>query len=154
MGFFAQAAPTTFVDIRPSGATFADFQEISGSVLDLPFDDGALESVSCLHVIEHIGLGRYGDPIDPSGHRKAAAELARVLPPGGNRYVSTPVGREVTYFHAHRVSDPRAFVALFEGLEVVAVDGIDDTGALLRDVDLDLLADNDYGCGLFWLRRS
>jgi hypothetical protein len=36
-----------------------------------------------MHVVEHIGLGRYGEPMDEQGDLKAIEELKRVLAPGG-----------------------------------------------------------------------
>src|SRR3954454_20739809 len=81
VGFLTAIAPVTFVDIRPLEADVEGLESVAGSVLSLPFEDGSLPSVSCLHVAEHIGLGRYGDPLDPGGTRKAADELQRVLAP-------------------------------------------------------------------------
>lgn len=46
---------------------------------NLHFPDNSIQSLSCLSVIEHIGLGRYGDEIDPLGDIKAMKELQRVL---------------------------------------------------------------------------
>ena len=65
---------------------------------------------------EHIGLGRYGDPLDPLGTRKAAAELQRVLAPGGQLLFSLPVGRPRVEFNAHRVHDPHEVASWFDGL--------------------------------------
>ena len=90
VGFLTAVTEVTFVDIRPLEVDIEGLEPIAGSVLDLPFADGALESVSCLHVAEHIGLGRYGDPLDPLGTRKAAAELQRVLAPGRPAAVLAP----------------------------------------------------------------
>ena len=67
------------VDIRPLEADIENLFPISGSLLGLPFRDHSVVSLSCLHVAEHIGLGRYGDPLEPLGTRKAIAELSRVL---------------------------------------------------------------------------
>ena len=49
-------------------------------------------------MLEHIGLGRYGDPIDPQGTEKAATELQRVLAPGGDLYLSLPIEKESRVF--------------------------------------------------------
>jgi SAM-dependent methyltransferase len=89
-----------FLDVRPLDADIEDLEPIAGSVLELPFADRSLPSVSCLHVAEHIGLGRYGDPLDPAGTRKAIAELQRVTAPGGQLLFSLPVGRQRLCFNA------------------------------------------------------
>src|SRR3954454_19144361 len=110
-------------------------------------------SVSCLHVAEHIGLGRYGDPLDPDGTRKAAAELARVLAPDGQLLFSGPVGRPRTCFNAHRIHAPHDVVAMFDGLELSEFGGIDDAGRFEVPHALDDLADARYACGLFRFTR-
>ena len=67
------------------------------------FETGSVDSLSCLHTIEHVGLGRYGDPIDPEGWVVAVRELARILAPGGRLYLGTPIGRERVCFNSERV---------------------------------------------------
>jgi Caenorhabditis protein of unknown function, DUF268 len=75
----------------------------AGTGVGLPFRDRSIRSLSSLCVLEHIGLGRYGDQIDPRGAEKAAAELQRVLAPGGDLYLSVPIEKEDrAYFNAHR----------------------------------------------------
>jgi hypothetical protein len=154
IGFFSVLQPTVFVDIRPTKAEFTNFIEVEGSILNLPFEDNSLDSVSCLHVIEHIGLGRYGDPIDPLGTIHAAKELCRVLKPGGHLYVSTPVGREITYFNAHRVTSPQHILDYFGDLKLIAMDGILDSGKLVRNTTASRLAKNNYACGLFHFTKE
>ena len=83
--FMTSHIPVTFVDIRPLEAPVEGLSSVTGSILDMPFADHSLQSVSCLHVAEHIGLGRYGDPLDPLGTRKAAAVRER-----GGRARPTP----------------------------------------------------------------
>ena len=72
------------------------------------------DSASCLHALEHFGLGRYGLPIDPNGYRKGLANLASFLRPGSTLYLSTPIGRPRVEFNANWVFDPRNIVALAE----------------------------------------
>lgn len=70
------------------------------------------DSLSCLHALEHFGLGRYGDPIDPHGYAAGLSNMAKILRPGGLFYLSVPIGKERVEFNAHRVFDPCALVRL------------------------------------------
>ena len=151
--FLGAIVPVTFVDIRPLDAQVENVDSIAGSVLEMPFEDRSLESVSCLHVVEHIGLGRYGDPLDPTGSRRAIEELQRVVAPGGQLLLSTPVGRPRVCFNAHRIHDPRELRALLPELELVEFSGVDDAGAFKRHRTLDELADQSYACGMYRLVR-
>lgn len=153
-GFIAHLLPfcaVTYVDIRPLDLDWSGFSFRRGSITQMPFESGSLATLSSLHVIEHIGLGRYGDEVDPLGYRKAAAELARVLAVGGRLLIGAPVGRERLCFDAHRVFDPATLVRAFEGLEVKEFSLIVDDGArgILRDASFDRARRCDYGCGLF-----
>ena len=149
IGMLSQVVPLTFVDIRPLQLKLPNLECQSGSVLALPYQDVSVTSLSCLHVVEHIGLGRYGDPLDPQGSIKAARELSRVLAPGGRLYVSVPVGRERVCYNAHRVFSPHGFVALFADLELREFSLVSDAGDLIMQADLDQAALADYACGLF-----
>jgi SAM-dependent methyltransferase len=153
VGFLTAITQVTFVDIRPLDAEVEGLTSIAGSVLEMPFEDRSLESVSCLHVAEHIGLGRYGDPLDPDGTKKAASELERVVAEGGHLLFSGPVGRPRTMFNAHRIHAPQEVLAMFPQLELVEFSGVDDDGKFKRRRELDELAGCDYGCGMFLLRR-
>jgi SAM-dependent methyltransferase len=147
--FLTAVTAVTFVDIRPLEATVEGLESIAGSVLAMPFEDESLASVSCLHVAEHVGLGRYGDPLDPSGTRRAALELQRVVAVGGQLLFSLPVGRPRVCFNAHRIHDPSVIRGLFDELDLVEFAGVDDEGIFRRNRDLDELANQDYGCGMF-----
>jgi SAM-dependent methyltransferase len=145
--------PVVFVDLRPLEVEFPNLESRAGTVLDLPFEGTSVESLSCLHVAEHIGLGRYGDPLDPHGTEKAAAELARVLAPGGQLYFSLPVGEPRTNFNAHRVHDPRAIPALFPDLRLEAFAGVDDGGRFHPETEPEALAGSGWACGLYRFSR-
>lgn len=153
VGMLTTVTRVLFIDIRPLTATLERFSSVGGSILQLPFPDNSVPSLSCLHVAEHIGLGRYGDPLDPQGTLKAAEELSRVLAPGGNLYFSVPVGRPRVCFNAHRVLDPTRVLDYFRGLELVEFSGIDDERNFQRNVQPTSLKNSEYACGLFWFRK-
>lgn len=120
----------------------------------LPFDSDTLTSISCLHVIEHVGLGRYGDPLDPDGDLKAFAELRRVLTLGGQLLVAVPVGRPRVEFNAHRVYSTAQVLDALRGLtlkEFALIPDRPEDGALIRQAPLDLADRQEFGCGCFWL---
>ncbi|HMN95809.1 MAG TPA: DUF268 domain-containing protein [Phycisphaerales bacterium] len=145
--------PIEFVDVRPLDVVLEGLTCRAGSLGSLPFADRSVISLSCLHVIEHVGLGRYGDPLDADGPRHAAAELARVLSPGGRLMLSTPVGRPRVEFNAHRVFDPTSIPALFPGLTLDRFALVDDGGRFLPDVRPEQAIGAEYACGLYVLAR-
>ena len=145
--------PVMFVDYRPLPVALAGITSVGGDVSKLPFADRSLDSVSSLHVIEHVGLGRYGDPVRAEGSRRAARELARVVKPGGRLFVSVPVGRERVCFNAHRVFGPPTIVTYFDGLRLERFALVDDAGRFSENAPLDAAAGLDYGCGMFEFSR-
>jgi SAM-dependent methyltransferase len=155
-GFVAHCAVFTrviYVDIRPIQTRVPTIVPKAGSLLALPFPDRSVNSLSCLHVIEHIGLGRYGDPMDPAGTEKALNELQRVLAPGGHLYLGTPIGRPRTCFNAHRISDPARIVRIMNELELLSFAAVDSTGHLVEGVAPEQFVNQDYACGLFHFTR-
>lgn len=147
----AAARRVVFIDIRPFETNIQNLDVKAGTVLELPFPDKSVRSLSCLHVAEHIGLGRYGDPLDPLGTDRAIAELARVLAPDGCLLFALPLGRERVCFNGHRIHDPRTIITLFEqaGLTLRAFAGVGDDRVYREDLDPSDLADADYACGMF-----
>lgn len=104
VALLSKVVPVTMVDIRPLSLPLETLQFRAGSILEMPYQDNSVASLSSLCVVEHIGLGRYGDSLDPNGSEKAIAELRRILAPRGRLYFSVPVGeRDLTAFNAGRV---------------------------------------------------
>ena len=118
-GFVAHVASfrdVEFLDIRNMQRTVPGVTFKQADITSPEFRlEGYCDSLSCLHALEHFGLGRYGDPIDNEGARKALKNLAGLLRPQGLFYLAVPIGVERVEFNAHRVFDP---VALMEQLQL------------------------------------
>lgn len=122
--------------------------------------EGYCDSLSCLHALEHFGLGRYGDPVDPLGYRRGISNMSRLLKQGGTFYLSVPVGSERVEFNAHRVFDPREVITqcgdhglALTRLTVVRPDST--VSELLPDAaPLALLANEPYALGIFVFQKQ
>lgn len=146
--------PVRFYDYRPADLHLPGLSCGRADLLALPFPDRSVGSLSCMHVVEHIGLGRYGDPLEPDGDLRAMAELQRVLARGGDLLFVTPVGRPRIQFNAHRVYAREQITQAFSELELMEFVLISDQGgAPLVGVDAERVRQESYGCGCFWFRR-
>ncbi len=143
--------PIRFYDYRPAELSLSGLSCGHADLLALHFEDNSIPSLSCMHVIEHIGLGRYGDPLDEAGDVKAAAELSRVLAPNGQLLIVIPVGRSRTAFNAHRVYSFEQVCTLFSGLRLFEFSLIPDDPAvsILDNPERDMMNRQEYGCGCF-----
>ncbi len=148
-GQLSAICPVEYIDIRPVELGLKGFNMLEGSLLQLPYADGLIPSLSCLHVIEHVGLGRYGDPVVAHGSRKAAEELIRVLAPKGCLLVGIPIGRERVAFNAHRVFSPFTVAGWFRDLNLVEFSVVTDEGQFRRNANLNDYIKQEYACGLF-----
>ncbi|PKP60029.1 hypothetical protein CVT91_05735 [Candidatus Atribacteria bacterium HGW-Atribacteria-1] len=120
VALLSKVLPVTMVDLRPLSLPLDTLKFKKGSILELPFENGCVESLSSLCVVEHIGLGRYGDPIDPNGSEKAIHELKRIVQPGGSLYLSLPLDdKNRIYFNAHRAFKEEYVLKLFEPFQIV-----------------------------------
>ena len=141
--------PITVVDIRGLASDIEGLTFVQGDVCRLNFASDSIPSLSSLHAMEHVGLGRYGDPVDPDGWLIAMRELARVVARGGRLYLGVPIGRERLAFNSERVFDPRTIVAALPALRLVSFDAVDDSDRMIPDADLAAFAGARYSCGLF-----
>lgn len=149
--------PVDFYDFRPARIDLSNLNTGATDLSQLQFSDASIVSLSCLHVIEHVGLGRYGDTLDPNGDMTAIRELTRVLAPGGNLLVAVPVGRPRIQFNAHRIYDFAVFRDYFAPLELVEFALIPDDevpDGLIYDPPSELVNAQAYGCGCYWFRKS
>jgi SAM-dependent methyltransferase len=138
-------------DYRPPNLCLDNLEVRAGDLLKLPFADETIVSLSCMHVLEHIGLGRYGDPLNSIGDVLAAKELSRVLSPSGILLFVTPVGKPRTCFNAHRIYSYDQVCRLFPDLEVEEFRLLPDdpAGGGLAAASSGVVAQQDYGCGCF-----
>ena len=115
------------------------------------------DSVSCLHTIEHFGLGRYGDKLNPQGHKDGFKKLLGMLKPGGILYVSFPISNSATLaFNAHRILEPRELLDwLPSEFNLVNFHFVNDSSELVRDWDLaSKLPQVKLGCGIYIVQRK
>ncbi len=153
VNLLSAVVPVTFVDYRPLDVRIEGLDCRSGDILHLPFEDQSVESLSCLHVAEHIGLGRYGDPLNPHGTRQACAELQRILAPGGCLYFAIPIGRQRVCFNAHRTHAPATIAEYFWDLKLIELSAVHDDGRYVTEMPPDEFAASFYACGLFRFQR-
>ena len=126
--------------------------EFKQADLMLGLESNVADSISCLHTIEHFGLGRYGDPLNPSGHIEGLKNMINMLETGGILYVSFPIGKtNEVHFNAHRVFHPKdIFSWVPDRLNLVRFDFVDDNGEIHKNFDLlnhELVV--THGCGIY-----
>ena len=152
-GVLSGLVPVVYLEYRPLAHSLSGLSSVATDIKRLPFQDRSLESVSSLHVIEHIGLGRYGDALDPEGTIKAARELSRVVKPGGNLYVAVPVGARAVWFNAHRVFRAAEVEEMFADLDLVDFAGVSDASEYRERAAISAFDSCRYACGMFQFRR-
>lgn len=152
--YLAGITKACFVDLRPIEADIDNLEILKGEIENLPFKDNSIESLSCLHVLEHIGLGRYGDRLNINGTKIACRELTRVLKSGGFLYVAVPIGRERVCFNAHRVFNPNTIKKYFKGLELESLSMVDDDGNLHKSIEVKGFQDKEYSLGMFKFKKK
>ncbi len=157
-GIVSAFIPVHFYDYRPAELNLSGLESKHGDLMHLPFEDNSVDSISCMHTIEHIGLGRYGDPIDPEGDLKAIKELIRVTKPGGSILFITPVGgKAMIEYNAHRIYTYDYILQYFKGLDLVEFSLIpesSDRGGIITNATKAEADRERYGCGCFWFKKK
>ena len=149
--------PTEFYDYRPANIKLGNFSSGKADLLSLPFPDDSVESLSCLHVMEHIGLGRYGDSLDPAGDLKAFKEIGRVVARGGNFIFAVPMGKPRICFNAHRIYSYDQIVSYFDQFEIKEFSLIPDNAkniGMIDNASPEQANSQRYGCGCFWFVKK
>jgi hypothetical protein len=147
-----------------------DFRNVNSKISNVLFRQADLmdansievdycDSLSCLHALEHFGLGRYGDPINVSGYKLGISNMARLLQPGGIFYLSVPIGKERVEFNAHRIFSPQGLrdEVTQLGFELQEFSWVDSVNILSqsKDIPFDMskLEVQSYNLGIFIFKK-
>lgn len=146
------------LDIRPLPIEIEHLQFVQADATNLEeLEDNSIASLSSLHAIEHFGLGRYGDDIDPEAWKKVLAAVQRKVQEGGMLYLSVPVGPENKLcFNAHRIFKPSTIVDRlpeFELLEFMYIYDMRITEINVRELWTYEKNLPEYACGCFVLKK-
>jgi len=153
----AAICETRFYDLRPAELFIEGLTCLKADLTALDIETRSLDSVSCMHVLEHIGLGRYGDTPDASGDLKAIDELKRIVRPGGRLYVVAPSGKPCVVFNAHRIYPVESFDGYFADQfdleELYFIKGEPKTAPPLLNPSFAETLPYNMGCGCYMFRK-
>jgi len=152
-GIVSAFIPVDFYDYRPAHLKLSNLTSNFVDLNKLPFKDESINSLSCMHTVEHVGLGRYGDKIDPDGDLKAISELKRVLLKNGSLLFVVPVGIPKIEFNAHRIYSYEQIVGYFKGLKLKEFSLVTDSGDFIENAKSGLVKEQKYGCGCFLFEK-
>lgn len=146
------------LDIRPLGIMVEGLEFLQADATELnDIEDNSIDSLSSLHAVEHFGLGRYGDKIDPDAWRKVLGSISRKLKEGGILYLSVPIGKnEKVCFNAHRIYNPRTIQEALSDLDLISFAYIHNAHIISADISkvMDQGVLGDYDCGMFIFRKK
>jgi len=148
-------------DIRPLDINNKNIEFIQMDIMDSKKTEqfSNLESLSCLHTLEHFGLGRYGDPINYYGHEIGLKNMTNMLKSGGQFYLSVPIGNQCIEFHAHRIFSIQYLIDILSpDFEIQKFSYINDKNKFFENVDYHEGLINNFkcrfGCGIFELIKK
>lgn len=149
----ASGIDVTMVDIREFPGEVEHLYTVVDDATSLhQISDESIESMSALCSLEHFGLGRYGDPVDPEACFKCFDNIQKKLKKGGRLYISVPIGRERVEFNAHRIFYASTIASCFNKMHLEEF-SCTSQGSIEYDVDLhkydDDLHNGEWRYGLF-----
>ncbi len=122
------------IDVRPLNHDIPGVRFIKENATELSsIKTESIESISALCSLEHFGLGRYGDDIDPDGYLKVLNSIKRVLAKGGHCYIAVPIGKERVEFNAHRVFYPSTITEVLSPLRLIEFSTTYDSPIIYND---------------------
>ena len=161
-GFVAHVASyreIEVVDVRPLEKSIHENIKFRQADLMKPQDLKKTDSLSCLHAIEHFGLGRYTDTIDVDGYNKGITNLVTLVEESGRMYVSFPIGTsDEVHFNAHRVFHPSTILkhpSIEKNMRLIRFDFVDDNGDLhlSKSIEDVVALDTQFGCGIYTFEK-
>jgi hypothetical protein len=147
-----------FFDLRPSDVEHKNiiFKQIDLLNISEKYYEYT-DSLSCLYVLGHVGLGRYGDKINKDGSKLAFLNLVKILKNKGKLYIAIPISeKNKVYFNAHRTFIPSEILGWSNELKLEKFDYVDDNGKFYKDssvFNLDLTKIK-YGCGIYMFIKN
>jgi hypothetical protein len=158
-GFVAHVASYREIEIFDIRKITSEIPNIIFKQADLmkPLDNyiDYCDSLSCLHALEHFGLGRYGDDINVEGYKLGLVNMAKTIKQNGTFYLSTPIGIERVAFNAHRIFNPLELKAILGDMGFVLKEfawfSEDKKITRSEDIDFDItrLSQMHYALGIF-----
>lgn len=146
--------PIRFYDYRVAEIDLPNYKSGFADLTNLSFETDSIPSISCMHTIEHIGLGRYGDPIDPKADLKAINELIRVVRKGGDILFVAPLGDGRIEFNGQRLYSKEQVLGYFGNCTLMNFTLIPDQGDLIENADNEFIQKQKFPCGCFWFRKQ
>ena len=148
--------PLKVIDVRSFPVQIEGMESIIDDATELrEFADDSIESLSAVSSLEHFGLGRYGDEINPEACFECFSNIQKKLKKNGKLYITVPIGRERCCFNAHRVFNPLTIVNEFNEMKLVEFSYISG-GKIYRNENLDQFenySDDSIYDGLFLFEK-
>lgn len=160
-GFVSNVASFRKIEVFDIRKNHFSHENITFSQFDFMKSNISMEeitdSLSCLHTIEHFGLGRYGDPINPNGHIIGFKNILMLLKKKGFFYFSIPISKlDRVYFNSERTFEPLGVLKWSDDLQLVRFDLIDENGKIFYNCDINnkkTFLELTYGCGIYTFRK-
>lgn len=107
------AATITTVDVNKPLSE--DPRLFTLSVPELEATKDQFDILVSFSTLEHEGLGRYGDPLNPNADLERMIKIRQLLKPGGLFFLGVPNSQDGLIFNAQRTYGPVRFPMLIDG---------------------------------------
>jgi SAM-dependent methyltransferase len=112
----------TGIDFRYAGYSHKNFTYLKNDFLKYNFDLNSFDSVLAISVLEHVGMGHYGDEFVENADKISMKKIYDILKPNGIVFISVPGGRKKIYekngIKYIRIFDPETIEKLCENFVI------------------------------------